>query len=194
MMHDIGALISFARHHRHSYYLIKNGDLRGFHPDEIETIALVARYHRRGTPRRSHAEYAHLPAALRRTVRALASILRLAESLDRSHGQAVSGLELRDRGKDLLLHVHTSGDAELEAWAANRHLKPFARMVGKTVKLEVLMKGALDGSGARAGSQGERRRRPRRSGREAAAATDPTSQRYTKLTAQKPVRNSRPVS
>jgi exopolyphosphatase/guanosine-5'-triphosphate,3'-diphosphate pyrophosphatase len=194
IMHDIGALISFARHHRHSYYLIKNGDLRGFHPDEIETIALVARYHRRGTPRRSHAEYAHLPASLRRTVRALASILRLAESLDRSHGQVVSGLELRDRGKDLLLQVHTSGDAELEAWAANRHLKPFARLVGKAVKLEVFMKGALDGSGARAGSQDERRRRPRRPGREAAAATDPTSQRYTKLTAQKPLRNSRPVS
>jgi exopolyphosphatase/guanosine-5'-triphosphate,3'-diphosphate pyrophosphatase len=54
LLHDIGTLISFVRHHRHSYYLIKNGDLRGFQPDEIEVIALVARYHRRGTPKGSH--------------------------------------------------------------------------------------------------------------------------------------------
>ena len=123
LLHDIGAHISFVRHHRHSYYLIKNGDLRGFGPDEIEVIALVARYHRRGTPKRSHDEYAGLPAALRRTVRMLASILRVAESLDRSHGQVISSLELRDAGKDaaLLIRTAANADAELELWAANRH-------------------------------------------------------------------------
>ena len=137
LMHDIGGLISFARHHRHSYYLIKNGDLRGFDPDEIEVIALVARYHRRGTPRKSHQEYAELPARLRRTVRALASILRVAESLDRSHAQVISGVELRDRGTDLLVLLHASSDAELELWATNRHLEPFEQLVGKPVRLEV---------------------------------------------------------
>jgi exopolyphosphatase/guanosine-5'-triphosphate,3'-diphosphate pyrophosphatase len=137
LMHDIGGLISFARHHRHSYYLIKNGDLRGFDPDEIEVIALVARYHRRGTPRKSHQEYAELPARLRRTVRALASILRVAESLDRSHAQVISGVELRDRGTDLLVLLHASSDAELELWATNRHLEPFEQLVGKRVRLEV---------------------------------------------------------
>ena len=49
--------ISYERHHRHSYYLIKNGDLRGFDPEEIEVIALVARYHRQATPKKSHEGY-----------------------------------------------------------------------------------------------------------------------------------------
>ena len=62
LMHDIGSHISFGRHHRHSYYLITNGDLRGFQPEEIEIMALVARYHRRSTPKTSHEEYARLPA------------------------------------------------------------------------------------------------------------------------------------
>jgi len=136
LLHDVGGLISYARHHRHSYYLIKNGDLRGFDPDEIEVIALVARYHRRGTPKRSHHEYSHLPPPLRRTVRTLSSILRVAESLDRSHAQAISGLELRDRGDDVLLLVHTATDAELEVWATNRHLQPFEKLLGKPVRLE----------------------------------------------------------
>ncbi len=138
LLHDIGAHISFARHHRHSYYLIKNGDLRGFQPEEIEIIGLVARYHRRGTPKKTHSEYAQLPARHRRTVRALASILRVAESLERSHSQVISGLELRDEGADFRLQLHTSQDAELEVWATHRHLQPFERLVGKPVRLEVL--------------------------------------------------------
>ena len=138
LLHDIGAHISFARHHRHSYYLIKNGDLRGFHPDEIEVMALVARYHRRGTPKKTHAEYAKLSAPLRRTVRTLASILRVAESLERSHSQVISALELRDEGTDMRLQLHVQEDAELEVWATHRHLRPFERLVGKPVRLEVL--------------------------------------------------------
>jgi len=137
LMHDIGGHISFSGHHKHSYYLIKNGDLRGFHPDEIEVMGLVARYHRRGTPKRSHPQYAQLPATLRRTVRTLASILRVAESLDRSHAQPVSGLEVHDRGGDIVVQLHSSGDAELEVWATARHLEPFEQVVGKPVRLEM---------------------------------------------------------
>jgi exopolyphosphatase/guanosine-5'-triphosphate,3'-diphosphate pyrophosphatase len=135
LLHDVGVHISYPRHHRHSYYLIKYGDLRGFEPDEIEVMALVARYHRRGTPKKSHEEYAQLPARLRRTVRVLASILRVAESLDRSHAQVISGLEAREEGDDLLIQLRAAGDAELEVWAASRHLAPFARVVGRPVRL-----------------------------------------------------------
>ena len=137
LMHDLGVHISYPRHHRHSYYLIKNGDLRGFHPDEIEAIALIARYHRRGTPKRSHEGFTALPAPLRRAVRGLASILRMAEGLDRSHAQVISALEIRDRGDDVLLEIHTAGDAELELWAAVRHAKPFETLLRKPLRVEV---------------------------------------------------------
>ena len=53
LLHDVGVHISYERHHRHSYYLIKNGELRGFDPQEIEIIALLARYHRQATPKKS---------------------------------------------------------------------------------------------------------------------------------------------
>ncbi len=136
LMHDLGVHISYPRHHRHSYYLIKNGDLRGFDPDEIEVIALVARYHRRGTPKKSHAEYAGLSRPLRQAVRMLASLLRVAESLDRSHAQVISALEVHDRGDDVVVQLRTSGDAELEIWATSRHLKPFEQIMRKPVTLE----------------------------------------------------------
>jgi exopolyphosphatase/guanosine-5'-triphosphate,3'-diphosphate pyrophosphatase len=104
---------------------------------KIEVMALVARYHRRGTPKRSHEEYARLDAPLRRTVKMLASILRVAESLDRSHAQPISGIEVHDRGEDIVISLHSSGDAELELWATTRHLEPFEQMVGKPVRLEM---------------------------------------------------------
>ena len=137
LLHDIGVHISYERHHRHSYYLIKNGDLRGFDPVEIEVMALVARYHRRGTPKTAHDDYAGLTAQLRRAVRLLASILRVAESLDRSHGQVITSLDLQDDADHLQLRIHTSGDAELELWAVNRHLRPFERLMRKPVRIEL---------------------------------------------------------
>jgi len=137
LLHDIGVHISYERHHKHSYYLIKNGDLRGFDPEEIEVIGLVARYHRQATPKQTHEEYAEFRRKRRRTIRTLAAILRLAESLDRSHSQPVSGLELHDRGDDGLLQLRTSGDAELELWAATRHAAAFERLIGKPLRVEV---------------------------------------------------------
>ena len=101
LLHDIGVHISYGRHHKHSYYLIKNGDLRGFEPEEVEVIALVARHHRRGLPKKSRGGYASLPARLRRTVRTLAAMLRLAEGLDRSHAQSVGSFENRARAARL---------------------------------------------------------------------------------------------
>ena len=66
LLHDIGVHISYEKHHRHSYYLMKHGDLRGFDPQEIEVMALVARYHRRATPKKGHPGYSELPAARRK--------------------------------------------------------------------------------------------------------------------------------
>ena len=133
LLHDIGVHISYESHHKHSHYLIKNGDLRGFEPDEIDIMALVARYHRRATPKRTHAEFAALSGERRQIVRSLSALLRLAENLDRSHSQIVTDVELRNRGANHHLLLHTAGDAELELWAAARQAGPLERLLGKPV-------------------------------------------------------------
>jgi exopolyphosphatase/guanosine-5'-triphosphate,3'-diphosphate pyrophosphatase len=137
LLHDIGVHISYERHHRHSYYLIKNGDLRGFDPRETEVIALIARYHRQATPKKSHEGFGDLPGSLRRNVRALAAMVRLAEGLDRSHAQALGGLDLFPRGDDYLARLRANGDAELELWSAHRHVAPLEKLLGKPIRFEV---------------------------------------------------------
>jgi exopolyphosphatase/guanosine-5'-triphosphate,3'-diphosphate pyrophosphatase len=137
LLHDVGVHISYERHHRHSYYLIKNGDLRGFAPQEIEVMALIARYHRQATPKKSHEGYGDLGGSLRRTVKTLSSMVRLAEGLDRSHAQALTGLDLYPRGDDYLARLRANGDAELELWAAHRHVAPLEQVLGKPIRFEV---------------------------------------------------------
>jgi exopolyphosphatase/guanosine-5'-triphosphate,3'-diphosphate pyrophosphatase len=137
LLHDAGVHISYERHHRHSYYLIKNGELRGFDPQEIEIIALLARYHRQATPKKSHEGYGPLKSGLRRTVRALAAMLRLAEGLDRSHAQVVTTLDVVPRGETYLIRLRAGGDAELELWAAHRPGAPLAQVLRRPLRFEV---------------------------------------------------------
>src|SRR4029077_10745826 len=92
-----------------------------FDPQEIEIIALLARYHRQATPKKTHDGYRELKRGLRQTVRTLSAMLRLAEGLDRSHAQVVTALDVVPRGEAYLIRLRASGDAELELWAAHRH-------------------------------------------------------------------------
>ena len=137
LLHDVGVHISYERHHRHSYYLIKNGDLRGFEPHETEIIALLARYHRQALPKKSHEGFTDLGPEHRRVVKGLSAMVRLAEGLDRSHAQAVVGIDLYPRRSDYLARLRATGDAELELWAAHRHVEPLEKMLGKTIRFEL---------------------------------------------------------
>jgi exopolyphosphatase / guanosine-5'-triphosphate,3'-diphosphate pyrophosphatase len=136
LLHDVGRHISYPRRHKHTFYLIRNGDLRGFHPLEIEIMALVGRYHRQGTPRKKNAAFASLPRSGRRTVRVLAGLLRLADALDRSHRRVVKSLAISDRGSRLRIRCDVRGDAGLEQWAAARRVDLLERALERPFRLD----------------------------------------------------------
>ena len=52
LLHDVGTVIAFDGHHRHSETLIQYNGLSGFTRREIAIIALLTRYHRKGMPQR----------------------------------------------------------------------------------------------------------------------------------------------
>ena len=138
LLHDVGHHISYPGHHKHTYYLVKNGDLRGFHPGEIEVLASVARYHRRGHPRRKHAGYGGLPRERRRLVRVLAGFLRLADALDRSHRQVVKTLAVSERAGVLRIRAEALGDSELETWGVERRTRLLEQVLGLRVRVEAV--------------------------------------------------------
>ena len=116
LLHDIGEHVASSGHHKHGAYLVRNGQLRGFAPIEVELLAAVVRWHRRGDPRVSD-EFPLLDAAAIERVRTLAAILRVADGLDRSRNQNVYGLDAMITPSLVLLRVRALDDAELEIWA-----------------------------------------------------------------------------
>jgi exopolyphosphatase / guanosine-5'-triphosphate,3'-diphosphate pyrophosphatase len=120
LLHGVGHLISHQNPHKHTYYLIKSRNLHGFRPDEVEILASVARYYRRGRPQKKRRGFGNLPRAARKTVRVLAGLLRLADALDRSHRQIVSSVTATERAGTLRVRLVAKGDADLEVWGAQR--------------------------------------------------------------------------
>lgn len=136
LLHDTGEHISYERHHRHSYYLIKNGDLRGFDPEEVEVMAQVARYHRRAKPRKDHSEFATLTRPHRRAVRWLSAMLRVAEALDRSRGQIVRDITVEQAEDEWVIRLDSRADVELEIWGSQRNAGALEELLGGPLRFE----------------------------------------------------------
>jgi len=84
-LHDIGHFISSTGHHKHSYYVVLNSDMPGFTERERILVAALCRYHSKTLHSPVHNAYQALSADDKNMVEMLIPILRLADSLDRSH-------------------------------------------------------------------------------------------------------------
>jgi exopolyphosphatase/guanosine-5'-triphosphate,3'-diphosphate pyrophosphatase len=136
LLHDIGRSIEHEHHHRHSAYLIHNGELLGFEPTEIDIMAGIARGHRKQPPKPSDPELQALPAPARRTVRALAVLLRLADALDRTHFGVVRDLTCTLTPARLLIELDAGSESvDLELWAATRRTAALSRLLDRPVVL-----------------------------------------------------------
>ena len=140
-LHDIGHAVSHDRHHRHTAYLIRNGEFPGFTNREVEIIAETARHHRKQIPKASTPELEAMPAKARRTVRALAALLRIADALDRTHTGVLRGAAVQVSPARLVIDIDTGGrDGDLELWAAERRVDLLSRLVDRPVRLRVRAK------------------------------------------------------
>lgn len=159
VLHDIGYLVNYAKHHKHGYHLILHADLAGWTHGDVRAVANVARYHRRAEPKMSHSNFAGLSREDRELVRVLAGVLRVADGLDRTHMQRVRGVRARLWGGVLTLEVGAEGDASVDVWGSRAKSGLLERVLGVRVILEcrtaVGDRGGVDPAAAIAASAGE---------------------------------------
>ena len=136
MLHDVGAFVSYNRHHKHSYYLLYHADLPGFTDREREIVATIARYHRRGLPKDRHEEFQRLTPEERIVVRRLAALLRVADGLDRGHRRHVRSLKVARRGTGLQIDVVAEENSELEVWSARQKADLLEEVFGGAVRIQ----------------------------------------------------------
>src|SRR3954453_7249101 len=126
MLHDIGMSVDYDDHHKHSRYLILNAGLPGFEPREVALIAQPVRYHRKGTPSLGPFAALAVDGDAERLDR-MATLLRLAEDLERSRDQLVRYARVAVPDGTGRLELDSAGDDRVSRWAAGRETELFAR-------------------------------------------------------------------
>ena len=139
MLHACGQHINLSAYHKHSWYLIRHGELLGYSEAEHLMVAAIARYHRRSLPKKRHEAWQALVTRdNRRTVSEMALILRLAAALDRRPEPVVESIRVKSKSsglKLLLIPDHLNQDLSLEHWS----LECCAPVVKESTGLDLLI-------------------------------------------------------
>jgi exopolyphosphatase/guanosine-5'-triphosphate,3'-diphosphate pyrophosphatase len=138
MLHDIGMSVDYDDHHRHSRYLVLNGGLPGYSPRELALVAEMVRYHRKGMP--SFGEDLE-PWTIKGDQAILdrgATLLRLAEGLERSRDQGVRDVTVDASGDGpIVLTLEAVEDVRVAKWAVEREAELFQRAFGRPMEIRV---------------------------------------------------------
>jgi exopolyphosphatase/guanosine-5'-triphosphate,3'-diphosphate pyrophosphatase len=140
LLHDVGQVVSYRGHHRHSYQLILHADRLSLSARDRHLVALVSRYHRKKGPSKKHEEFARLSDADQGVVRRLSGVLRVADGLDRGHAAVVDQVTTRLTKDQLFIRIspkRLGADLSLEVWGASRKSDVLARGLKRKVSLAV---------------------------------------------------------
>jgi exopolyphosphatase/guanosine-5'-triphosphate,3'-diphosphate pyrophosphatase len=135
LLHDLGNTVSYQRHHKHTYYLVQNADIPGLADRQRELVARVARFHRGSAPETTHPLMDGLSYSEAHLVRKLSTLLRIADSCDRSHRQPVANLQARVRDGAVQMRLRSRSALDLELWDAEREAPLFRRIFGKRLQV-----------------------------------------------------------
>ncbi|MFK7819456.1 MAG: exopolyphosphatase [Planctomycetaceae bacterium] len=136
VVHEVGLFISLRGYHKHSHYLVSNSEIFGLSPSNLQLVALVARYHRRASPKPTHEGYSVLSRRERIVVCKLAAILRVADALDHSRSQRIKDPQCEVQGRRLVVSVSDVEDVSLE----QLELRQKGALFEETYGLRVLLR------------------------------------------------------
>jgi exopolyphosphatase/guanosine-5'-triphosphate,3'-diphosphate pyrophosphatase len=141
MLHACGQHINLSAYHKHSWYLIRHGELLGYSEAEHLMVAAIARYHRRSLPKKRHESWQALQSRdNRRTVSDMALLLRLAVAIDRRPEPVVKSLVVKVKDEDLVLQLigeKADQDLSLEQWSLESCTPILREITGLNLKLKV---------------------------------------------------------
>jgi exopolyphosphatase/guanosine-5'-triphosphate,3'-diphosphate pyrophosphatase len=139
LLHDVGQVVAYRRHHKHSYDLILHAERLSLTARDRAMVALISRYHRKSGPSKKHPEFARLSDPDQAVVRRLSGILRIADGLDRGHSSHVERVTTRLMKDHLSIKAspRTPGtNLTLEIWGANRKSDVLAKVLERRVVVD----------------------------------------------------------
>jgi exopolyphosphatase/guanosine-5'-triphosphate,3'-diphosphate pyrophosphatase len=140
ILHDVGYMISYERHHKHSFYIITHCNMPGFTNDEKEIIAHIARYHRKSHPKKKHYDFDKLSSDKKHTIWVLGGILRIAEGIDRRQLRNVRDIDTSFNKDKILIELIPANNEEspdIELWGADRRKEMLEEVLGKKIGFKI---------------------------------------------------------
>ncbi|MDR2482483.1 MAG: HD domain-containing protein [Treponema sp.] len=135
LLHDVGMFIRGSGHHKHGQYIVANSEIFGLHRDELDIIGNVIRYHRGEPPSPTDIDYLALQREERILVLKMASILRVADALDRGHSQRIKAVAVERRSETVALHTGGTYDLSSERVGLEEKADMFQDVFGYKVIL-----------------------------------------------------------
>lgn len=135
-LHDIGEFISYPKHHLHSYTIILNSFLPGFSNEELQIMALIAKYHHKGLPSRSMKVLKEMDSNVAKDVLRCIVILKIADILDRHRNSAVDYIEISVKSGKMMISLGSETDISMEVWKLNTIKSDFKTVFGRDLLID----------------------------------------------------------
>ena len=123
-LHACGKHINISSYHKHSWYLIRHGELLGYSQIEHLMVASIARYHRKSLPKKRHESWQLLIEESQRSlVSDMSLLLRLSCALDRRPEPLISKIVIEAYSKKVNIELipHDLGqNLDLEKWSLTK--------------------------------------------------------------------------
>lgn len=141
ILHDIGKFTNTYHHAKNSFELILASDIPGLGDEDLEIIAYVAKYHDSQDWDEDEGLKV-VPPKRRMLILKLAALLNLANCLDQSNRQSITGIQVENKKEGLVIHGVTAQEHLLEAWMFEKRKSFFQEVYGMNVSLVLTKKEA----------------------------------------------------
>ena len=129
MLHSCGKFVNMNEGTMMSYHIIMSTEILGLSHKEREEIANIVKFNEYYLPSQTKAQVSLMTADYMKVAK-LASILRLADVLDKSHRQKISDMKFSFKDYVLTMTVDTLNDITLEAGVFKTKTELFRKVFG----------------------------------------------------------------
>lgn len=138
LLHDIGKFINQKNHYRLSKELIDNSQIFGLTVSEIEKISILAYYHSKMEPDINSRYIRDFSDLEKMKLIKLIALLRIADSLDRSHNQVIDNITVSITENKLVIKGETDSDVPLIKWSFEKKSMLFKDVFGIDTELKIV--------------------------------------------------------
>jgi exopolyphosphatase/guanosine-5'-triphosphate,3'-diphosphate pyrophosphatase len=136
ILHDVGEFINYTKHHIHSYTIITNSAMFGFDDEELESMALMAKFHHRRFPDLRDKDLRVMRKKTAVSTLKCAMILKMADILDRHRTRSVKDVKAEIKNGDMVLTLISGDDIRMEIWSLEAAAPDFKKVFGLGLKIE----------------------------------------------------------